>query len=112
MACYPWIVPWTRQLQNLDDFANLRRWFDAIRDRPATLRAYEKGQPLSERPVVAEEGKKILFGQTARHLSRPDCALDVRRLVLEAAERAHRVSTPTLRGGSSPSARGAPAPPG
>ena len=65
MACYPWIVPWTRQLQNLDDFANLRRWFDAIRDRPATLRAYEKGQPWSERPAVTEEGKKILFGQRA-----------------------------------------------
>ena len=58
MACYPWIVPWTRQLQNLDDFANLRRWFDAIRDRPATLRAYEKGQPWSERSAVTEEGKK------------------------------------------------------
>jgi GSH-dependent disulfide-bond oxidoreductase len=31
MAAYPWIVPWKRQQQSLDDFANLRRWFDAIR---------------------------------------------------------------------------------
>ena len=33
MACYPWIVPWKNQGQNLDDFPDLRRWFDAIRAR-------------------------------------------------------------------------------
>lgn len=70
MACYPWIVPWKRQQQNLEDFANLRRWFDAVRDRPATVRAYSKGEPLSARPAVTEEGKKLLFGQTAANLVR------------------------------------------
>ena len=65
MAAYPWIVPWKRQQQNLHDFANLRRWFDAIRERPATVRAYAKGEPLASRPAVTEDGKKILFGQSA-----------------------------------------------
>lgn len=65
MASYPWIVPWKQQQQVLDDFQNLRRWFDAVRSRPDTIRAYEKGQPFSTRPTVTEEGKKILFGQTA-----------------------------------------------
>jgi GST-like protein len=65
IASYPWIVPWKQQQQVLDDFPNLRRWFDAIRARPATIRAYEKGQPFSARPAVTEDGKKILFGQTA-----------------------------------------------
>jgi GST-like protein len=65
MASYPWIVPWKQQQQVLDDFPNLRLWFDAIRFRPATVRAYEKGLPFSKRPAVTEEGKKILFGQTA-----------------------------------------------
>ena len=65
MAAYPWIVPWQRQQQNLDDFTHLRRWFDAIRARPATIRAYAKGEPLSAQPAVTEEGKKLLFGQTA-----------------------------------------------
>lgn len=65
MACYPWIVPWQRQQQNLDDFRNLRRWFDSVRQRPATQRAYAKGEPYSNRPTVTEAGKKILFGQTA-----------------------------------------------
>lgn len=69
MACYPWIVPWKRQGQDLDSFANLRRWFEAIRQRPATIRAYEKGEPWTSRPVVDDESRKILFGQTASSTS-------------------------------------------
>ncbi|MEH2482802.1 GST-like protein [Nitrobacteraceae bacterium AZCC 2146] len=65
MTSYPWIVPWKRQQQNLDDFPNLRRWFATVRARPGTQRAYAKGEPYSSRPTVTEEGKKILFGQTA-----------------------------------------------
>ncbi len=65
MAIYPWIVPWKRQQQNLDEFVNLRRWFEAIRNRPATIRAYEKAQPWSDRQTVNEDSRKVLFGQTA-----------------------------------------------
>ena len=65
MAAYPWIVPWKRQQQNLDDFPNLRRWFELVGTRPATVRAYAKAEPYSSRPAVTEAGKKILFGQTA-----------------------------------------------
>ena len=64
MACYPWIVPHERQGQNLDDFPHLKRWFEAVRDRPATARAYEKGEPYRTRETVDEEARKILFGQT------------------------------------------------
>lgn len=70
MASYPWIVPWKRQQQNLDDFPNLRRWFEAIRARPATVRAYARAEPYSSRPAVTEEGKKLLFGQTAANVPR------------------------------------------
>lgn len=65
MAAYPWIVPWKRQQQDLAAFPNLQRWFDRVRERPATLRAYARGEPFSNRPSVTEEGKKLLFGQTA-----------------------------------------------
>ena len=54
-----------RQQQDIEDFPNLQRWFDTIRARPATIRAYAKGDPYSNRPSVTEEGKKILFGQTS-----------------------------------------------
>lgn len=70
MASYPWVVPWQRQQQDLEEFPNLKRWFDTIAARPATIRAYEKGKDLSGRPSVTEEGKKILFGQTARSVAR------------------------------------------
>ncbi len=70
MACYPWIVPHERQGQDLDDFADLKRWFEAIRARPATVRAYEKGTAINTQPVVSEESKKILFGQTADVVAR------------------------------------------
>jgi GSH-dependent disulfide-bond oxidoreductase len=70
MAAYPWIVPHKRQGQNLDDFPNVKHWFETIRARPATIRAYEKGKPWMNRPAVTEEGKKILFGQTAASVGR------------------------------------------
>jgi GST-like protein len=39
MAAYPWIVPWEKQGQRLDDHPNLKRWFEAIAERPATKAA-------------------------------------------------------------------------
>lgn len=66
MASYPWIVPYEAQGQKLEDFPNLQRWFEAIKARPATIEAYAKGKAVSAQPVVTEEAKKLLFGQTAK----------------------------------------------
>ncbi|ROQ30419.1 glutathione binding-like protein [Gallaecimonas pentaromativorans] len=67
MACYPWIVPHERQQQDLNQFPHLKRWFEAIAKRPATLRAYAKGEAVSNnRATVTEQGKQVLFGQKAR----------------------------------------------
>jgi GSH-dependent disulfide-bond oxidoreductase len=65
IAAYPWIVPHQRQGQSLEDFPHLKRWFEAIRSRPATVRAYDKAREINTRPVVTEESRRILFGQTA-----------------------------------------------
>jgi GSH-dependent disulfide-bond oxidoreductase len=67
MASYPWIVPYERQGQNLDDFPHLKRWFEAIKARPATVRAYEivsRVNPQAGKPM-GEAEKKVMFGQTA-----------------------------------------------
>ena len=64
IACYPWIVPHERQQQDLDRFPNVRRWFDAIYERPATRRAYARGREINDQTTMSEEAKKILFGQT------------------------------------------------
>lgn len=65
MAAYPWIVPWERQGQTLSDFPNVARWFDAIRQRPATIRAYERAKAHVATPANSEESRKVLFGQTS-----------------------------------------------
>jgi GSH-dependent disulfide-bond oxidoreductase len=69
MAIYPWIVPWQRQQQNLDDFAHLKRWFESMAARPATIRAYEKAAKINSQPTVSEESRKLLFGQTAASIN-------------------------------------------
>jgi GSH-dependent disulfide-bond oxidoreductase len=40
MAIYPWIVPHEKQSQSLKDFPNVKRWFEAIGNRPAVVKAY------------------------------------------------------------------------
>jgi len=71
MAIYPWIVPWERQSQKLTDFPDLKRWFEAVAQRPATVRAYAAGEPYrNPSATMTEEAKKILFGQTAASVRR------------------------------------------
>jgi GSH-dependent disulfide-bond oxidoreductase len=67
MACYPWIVPYERQSQDLAEFPHLKRWFEAIQARPATTRAYDRAKEInpSPPPVMDEAARKVLFGQTA-----------------------------------------------
>lgn len=65
MASYPWVVPHKRQGQSLDDFPHLKRWFEAIKARPGTIRAYAAGRSIRMRrpeELTADE-KGLLFGQ-------------------------------------------------
>lgn len=63
MAAYPWIVPYEAQGQRLEDFPNLKRWFEAIRARPATVEAYRKGEKISPpNQPMTEKAKQLLFG--------------------------------------------------
>ena len=67
MASYPWIVPYERQGQRIEDFPHLKRWFEAIRARPAVERAYEKAKEINPNlgGIRTPEERAILFGQTA-----------------------------------------------
>jgi len=73
IASYPWIVPHARQQQDLGNFPNLTRWFEAIRARPATVRAYARADevnPPGAPAPSAEETRKILYGQDASTVRR------------------------------------------
>ena len=63
MACYPWIVPYKTQQQNLSDFPYLKRWFEVIQVRPAVERAYAIAESMRTEPTMTDEAKEILFGQ-------------------------------------------------
>jgi GST-like protein len=65
MASYPWIVPYERQGQDLDDFPHHKRWFHTIKARPAVVRAYERAKEFLTQPTVNDDSRKVLYGQTA-----------------------------------------------
>ena len=64
MASWPWVVPYERMGQNLNDFPHMKRWFDTMKARPGADRGYAVGSEL--RQEMSEEAKKVLFGQRAR----------------------------------------------
>jgi GST-like protein len=59
-------VPYEAQGQRLEQFPHLKRWFEGIRERPATARAYAKAATVNTDNIMTEEAKRVLFGQTAR----------------------------------------------
>jgi GSH-dependent disulfide-bond oxidoreductase len=65
VACFPWLVHHEWQGQSLDDFPAIKRWFTAVRDRPATRRAYEIGHVR----MADAEAYRFLYGQTAQSVA-------------------------------------------
>jgi GST-like protein len=65
LAAYPWVVPHEAQGQNLDDFPNVKRWYETIRARPATVAAYARAEKINTSSELTEESRRVLFGQTA-----------------------------------------------
>jgi len=63
-------VPWKRQQQDLEKFPSLKRWFEAIRARPAVVKAYEISKSVNTQRVVDADAMKLLFGQTAETVKR------------------------------------------
>jgi GST-like protein len=67
MAIYPWVASHERQGQRIEDYPNLRRWYEAMGERPAVRRAMEVGEEL-RRPIedLDEEARDVLFGSGRR----------------------------------------------
>jgi len=69
MATFPWLRPYRWQGQDLDEFPDLKRWYLAIRSRPAVQRGLavlrEKIDRSGERP--SGERWRNLFGTTRTH---------------------------------------------
>ena len=63
IAIFPWLVSHDDQGQSMDDFPNLGRWYEGVKNRPAVQRALEVGKEL-RRPLeeMDEERRQMLFG--------------------------------------------------
>ncbi|MBW4562114.1 MAG: glutathione S-transferase N-terminal domain-containing protein [Mojavia pulchra JT2-VF2] len=70
IAAYPWIVGYELQSQKLEDFPNLKRWFETIKARPATIRAYEKAEAFKNQALDIEKSRELLFNQSAKTIQR------------------------------------------
>ena len=64
MACFPWVQTYKRQGIDLaGDFPNVRRWYDALKERPALRRGMALGrEALNRNPQEDAEARKNLFG--------------------------------------------------
>lgn len=64
IACYPWAISHERLGQNLADFPNMKRWYDAIAARPAVVRAVKVGEERRTTTNLRDddEAQEILFG--------------------------------------------------
>ena len=69
IATYPWLRHHRAQGQDLADFPNLKRWYDAIEARPAVQRGLAHLADKVRREPPKGEEWEILFGkkQFARH---------------------------------------------
>ncbi|WP_375428719.1 glutathione binding-like protein [uncultured Sphingomonas sp.] len=70
MACYPWAAAHEWHHVDLADFPNVRRWYETIRARPATVAAYAAGKAVNDAPPgMTDEQRQVLFGQGAKPAS-------------------------------------------
>ena len=69
MAAWPWILPYKRQGQDMNDFPHLYKWFKRMGERPAVQRGLALRMDLRNRKqsrAEQERSRKILFEQKAR----------------------------------------------
>jgi GSH-dependent disulfide-bond oxidoreductase len=65
MAIFPWVRTHKAQQVNLDKFSHVKRWYDALFERPAVKRGLDVGKELRAARLT-DEARKVLFGQTAQ----------------------------------------------
>lgn len=62
MACWPWVLTYKKQEIDLDQFRNVRRWYDLLKTRPGLRRGYEVGREFGKpEGTWDEEARKHLM---------------------------------------------------
>ena len=69
MACFPWVTAYKRYEVDLDSFKNVRRWFDAIKSRPAVRKGMDVGKENRNfGKGISKESLKTMFGQDSKSI--------------------------------------------
>jgi GST-like protein len=63
IASWPWVASWEKQEQDITQFPNVKRWFDAVGARPAVQRGAAVGADFNQKaPPPTDEDRQRLFG--------------------------------------------------
>jgi GST-like protein len=63
IAVFPWLRPYERQGQKLEDFPSLQRWFHAIEARPAVQRGLQLMADKVRKGPMDDKAKAVMFGK-------------------------------------------------
>jgi GSH-dependent disulfide-bond oxidoreductase len=63
IATFPWLRSWQNQGVVMDEFPQLKRWFDTIAERPAVQRGVKVLADL-RKPITDDKAREVLFGAT------------------------------------------------
>jgi len=66
IASFPWLLPYKRLGNSLDGFENLRRWFDAIKQRPAVRKGVDLGSDWKRDERQGDSAHSMMFGQNSK----------------------------------------------
>ena len=65
IASFPWVLPYRSLGADLDEFVNLRRWFDTIKERPAVQSGVDLGRSWRTVPPKSDAAHAVMFNQDA-----------------------------------------------
>jgi GST-like protein len=76
IASFPWVLPYRRLGNDLDNFPNLRRWFDILKERPAVQRGVNLGKGWRRNEATNEKARAMMFDQNAETVRKAAAGLD------------------------------------
>ncbi|MBI2317775.1 MAG: glutathione S-transferase family protein, partial [Betaproteobacteria bacterium] len=64
IAIMPWLRSYKRQGVEMEDYPNVKRWFDAINERPAVVRGLAVLAERRREGPMSAQARENLFGAT------------------------------------------------
>jgi GST-like protein len=76
IASFPWVLPYRSLGADLDEFVNLRRWFDTIKERPAVQTGVDLGKAWKTGAPKSDEVHATMFNQNSETVMQAAEALE------------------------------------